>query len=144
MIYAQTCCLTIQGSQSAFCIFSCHEGNKTAVGDPSSLFLCAWPHNLNAGKRAVFAKLFTEHLLRHLLRHTMVNFDVMRLFPCCKYKQCRFTFNLTFSKIVMKNQCLLTLGLMQPMYRFVVFGTAGSSSNTTRQCMKLFYFPLDL
>ncbi len=26
---------------------------------------------------------------------------------------------------------LLTLGLMQPMYRFVVFGTAGSSSNTT-------------
>lgn len=31
---------------------------------------------------------------------------------------------------------LLTLGLMQPMYRFVVFGTAGSSSNTANTIHK--------
>jgi len=31
---------------------------------------------------------------------------------------------------------LLTLGLMQPMYRFVVFGTAGSSSNTANTIYK--------
>ena len=69
---------TVEPLHGTLGVLAAHEGDEAAVAVARLLLLGAWPHDLDAGQRAVLAEGVHQLLLRHL-RVDVAQVDVGRV-----------------------------------------------------------------